>query len=92
LPDVPTVAEQGVAGFEAFAWFGLVAPARTPAAVLQTLQGDVTSILATPDMKARLTELGAEPGNVSGAAFGKFLADDTAKWTDIIGVSGAKME
>ena len=92
LPDVPTVAEQGVPGFEAFAWFGLVAPAKTSAAVLEKLQGDVVSILATPDMKARLTELGAEPGTVSGAAFGKFLGDDTAKWSELIRISGAKME
>jgi tripartite-type tricarboxylate transporter receptor subunit TctC len=92
LPDVPTVAEQGVPGFEAFAWFGLVAPAKTSAAVLEKLQGDVVSILATPDMKARLTELGAESGTVSGAAFGKFLADDTAKWSELIRISGAKME
>ena len=92
LPDVPTVAEQGVPGFEAFAWFGLVAPARTPTPVLTKLQGDVASILATPDVKARLTDLGAEPGNVAGAAFRKFLADDTAKWSELIRISGATME
>jgi tripartite-type tricarboxylate transporter receptor subunit TctC len=92
LPDVPTVAEQGVPGFEAFAWFGLVAPAGTPSAVLEQLQGGVASILASADMKTRLTELGADPGTVSGAAFGKFLSDDAAKWTDIIRISGAKME
>jgi tripartite-type tricarboxylate transporter receptor subunit TctC len=92
LPDVPTVAEQGVPGFEAFAWFGLVAPAKTPAPVLTKLQGDVASILATPAMKARLTELGAEPGNAAGAAFRKFLADDTAKWSELIRISGAAME
>jgi tripartite-type tricarboxylate transporter receptor subunit TctC len=92
LPDVPTVAEQGVPGFEAFAWFGLVAPAKTSAAVLEKLQADVVSILATPDMKARLTELGAEPGTVSGAAFGKFLTEDTAKWSELIRISGARME
>jgi tripartite-type tricarboxylate transporter receptor subunit TctC len=92
LPDVPTVSEQGVPGFEAFAWFGLVAPAKTSAAVLEKLQGDVVSILAMADMKARLTELGAEPGTVSGAAFGKFLSDDTAKWSELIRISGAKME
>jgi tripartite-type tricarboxylate transporter receptor subunit TctC len=92
LPDVPTVAEQGVPGFEAFAWFGLVAPARTPAAVLEKLQGEVASILATPDMKARLTELGAAPGSVAGDAFRKFLADDTAKWSELIRISGATME
>ena len=92
LPDVPTVAEQGVPGFEAFAWFGLVAPAKTPGAVLDKLQGDVVSILETADMKARLTELGAEAGTVSGAAFGKFLTEDTAKWSELIRISGAKME
>ena len=92
LPDVPTVAEQGVPGFEAFAWFGLVAPAKTPAVVLEKLQGDVAAILATADMKARLTELGAEPGKVSGAAFGKFLAEETAKWSELIRISGVKMD
>jgi tripartite-type tricarboxylate transporter receptor subunit TctC len=92
LPDVPTVAESGVPGFEAFSWFGLVAPAKTPASVLQTLQGAVTSILATADMQAHFTELGAETGKVSGADFGKFLAQDTAKWTKVIQVSGAKMD
>ena len=92
LPDVPTVAEQGVPGFEAFAWFGLVAPAKTPGAVLEKLQSDVVSILASADTKARLTELGAAPGTVSGAAFGKFLTEDTAKWSELIRISGAKME
>ena len=89
LPDVPTVAEQGVAGFEAFSWFGLVAPAKTPAPVLATLQAEVESVLKMPDVEKRLAELGAEPGALSGAAFGKFLAEDTAKWTKIIQASGA---
>ena len=79
-------------GFEAFAWFGLVAPAKTPGAVLEKLQSDVVSILASADTKARLTELGAAPGTVSGAAFGKFLTEDTAKWSELIRISGAKME
>jgi tripartite-type tricarboxylate transporter receptor subunit TctC len=92
LPDVPTVAEQGVPGFEAFAWFRLVAPARTPPAVLEKLEADVASILSSADMKARLTELGADPGTVLGTAFAKFLADDAAKWTKIVQISGAKME
>ncbi len=92
LPDVPTVAESGVPGFEAFSWFGMVAPAKVPAATLEKLQGDVTAILATPDMKSRLADLGAEPGTVSGAAFDKFLAEDTAKWAKVIQVSGATME
>src|SRR6201996_5075880 len=92
LPDVPTVAESGVPGFEAFSWFGMVAPAKTPAPTLEKLQGDVSAILAIPDTKSRLADLGAEPGTVSGAAFGKFLADDTAKWAKVIKTSGATME
>src|SRR5215468_12777601 len=59
LPDVPTVAESGVPGFEAFSWFGSVAAAKTPAPVLAKLQNDVAAILATPDMKTRLADLGA---------------------------------
>ena len=89
LPDVPTVAESGVPGFEAFSWFGMVAPAQTPRDVLETLQSDVAAILKMPDVQKRLAELGADPGTVTGAAFGKFLAEDTAKWTEIIKASGA---
>lgn len=92
LPDVPTVAESGVPGFEAAAWFGLVAPAKTPAPVVAKLEGDIDAILKLPDVQKRLDELGAEPGTVSGAAFGKFLADETAKWTRIIRDSGAKVD
>jgi tripartite-type tricarboxylate transporter receptor subunit TctC len=92
LPDVPTVAEQGVPGFEAFAWFGMVAPAKTPVPVLETLQREVAAILKMGDVQKRFAELGADPGTVSGSAFGKFLADDTAKWTKIIQASGASAE
>ena len=92
LPDVPTVAESGVPGFEASAWFGLVAPANTPAPVLAKLEGDVDAILKMPDVQKRFTELGAEPGTLSGEAFGKFLADETTKWTKIIRESGAKVD
>jgi tripartite-type tricarboxylate transporter receptor subunit TctC len=92
LPDVPTVAESGVPGFEAFSWFGLVAPAKTPAPVLARLQADVEAILKLPDVQKRFTELGADPGTLSGDAFGKFLADDTAKWTKIIRSSGATVD
>jgi tripartite-type tricarboxylate transporter receptor subunit TctC len=92
LTDVPTVAESGVPGFEASAWFGLVAPAKTPAPILAKLEDDIAIILKMPDVQKRLDELGAEPGTVSGAAFGKFLADETTKWTKIIRESGAKVD
>jgi tripartite-type tricarboxylate transporter receptor subunit TctC len=92
MPDVPTVAESGVPGLEASSWFGLVAPAKTPAPVLAKLEDDIAAILKMPDVQKRLDELGAEPGTVSGAAFGKFLADETTKWTKIIRESGAKVD
>jgi tripartite-type tricarboxylate transporter receptor subunit TctC len=89
LPDVPTVAESGVSGFEAFSWFGMVAPAKTPRDVLETLQSEVAAILKMPDVQKRFAELGAEPGTVTGGEFGKFLIEDSAKWTEIIKASGA---
>ena len=92
LPEVPTVAESGVPGFEASAWFGLVAPAKTPAPVLAKLEGDIAAILKMPDVMKRFDELGAEPGTVSGADFGRFLADETTKWSGIIRESGAKVD
>jgi len=92
MPDVPTIAESGVPGFEASAWFGLVAPAKTSPAVLKKLESDVAAILKMPDVQKRFTELGAEPGSVSGAAFGKFLADETTKWAKVIEASGAKVQ
>ena len=92
MPDVPTVAESGFAGFEASSWFGLVAPAKTPASVLAKLQGEVEAILEMPDVRRRLTELGAEPGTISGEAFGNYLAEETAKWSRIIRTSGATAE
>ena len=92
LPDVPTVAEQGVPGFEASAWFGLVAPAKTPQRVLEQLQAKVEAVLRLPDVQKRFADLGAEPGAISGAAFGKFLGEETTKWSAIVRASGATIE
>jgi tripartite-type tricarboxylate transporter receptor subunit TctC len=91
LPDVPTVAET-VPGFEASSWFGLVAPAKTPAPALAKLSSELEIILKMPDVKKRLAELGAEPGTVFGTAFGQFMTDETAKWGKIIQASGATVD
>jgi tripartite-type tricarboxylate transporter receptor subunit TctC len=66
-----------------------VAPAKTPAPVLAKLESEVDAILKMPDVQKRFTELGAEPGSISGAAFGRFLAEETSKWTKIVQSSGA---
>lgn len=92
MPNVPTVAESGVPGFETSAWFGLVAPAKTPPAVLAKLTDAVNKALTSPDVVKRFQDLGAEPGTVSGAAYGAFLQAETKKWADVIKASGAKAE
>ena len=92
LPDVPTIAEQGLAGFDASSWYGLVAPARTPEPVLAKLRDEVAKALKAPDMIARIHELGSEPGTVFGSDFGAFMATETRKWADVIRTSGAKAD
>lgn len=92
LPNVPTVAEQGLPGFESSSWYGLVAPAKTPEPVLVRLRAEVAKALAAPDMAARIRELGSEPGTAFGADFAAFLAAETKKWAEVIRASGAKAE
>ena len=92
LPDVPTIAEQGLAGFDASSWYGLVAPAKTPEPVLAKLRDEVAKALKAPDMIARIHELGSEPGTVFGSDFGAFMAAETRKWADVIRASGAKAD
>ena len=92
LPDVPTIAEQGVPGFDASSWYGLVAPAKTPEPVLAKLREEVAKALKTPDMVARIRELGSEPGTAFGKDFGAFMAAETKKWAEVIRASGAKAD
>jgi len=92
LPAVPTIAEQGVHGFDASSWYGLVAPAKTPEPVLAILREEVAKALKAPDMIAHIRELGSEPGVVLGKDFGAFLAQETKKWAEIIRASGAKAD
>jgi tripartite-type tricarboxylate transporter receptor subunit TctC len=92
LPDVPTIAEQGVPGFDAASWYGIVAPAKTPEPVLATLREEVAKALKAPDMIAHIRELGSEPGTVFGKDFGAFLAQETKKWAEVIRASGAKAD
>jgi tripartite-type tricarboxylate transporter receptor subunit TctC len=92
LPDLPTVAEQGLPGFEASSWYGLVAPAKTPEPILAKLRDEVAKALEAPDMVARIRELGSEPGTAFGNDFAAFLAAETKKWAQVIRASGAKAD
>ena len=93
LPDVPTVAEAGpVKGFEASSWFGLLAPAGTPAEIVNRLQQESAKALASPLLKERLLAQGALPGGMPPADFARFIAAETAKWAAVVKSSGAKVD
>lgn len=92
MPDVPTLAESGVPGFEATAWFGLVAPAATPAPVIEKLAGTLAIILKDRAVIQRFAELGAEPGSLTPAEFKRFIDAETAKWTAVVKESGARID
>lgn len=93
LPDLPTVAEAGpLKGFEASSWFGLLAPAGTPADVVNRVQQETAKALATPAMKERLLAQGAIPSGMSPADFAALIAAETKKWAAVVKASGAKVD
>jgi tripartite-type tricarboxylate transporter receptor subunit TctC len=92
LANLPTIAEQGLPGFDASSWLGLVAPAHAPAPVLAKLTEEVAKVIKSPDVVARIHELGSEPGTVLGKDFAAFMAHETRKWAQVIRASGAKAD
>jgi tripartite-type tricarboxylate transporter receptor subunit TctC len=92
LPDLPTVAEQGLAGFDSSSWVALVAPARTPAPVLAKLRAEVAKVLTSPDIVARIRELGSEPGTATEKDVRAFMDGEAKKWAEVIRISGAKAD
>ncbi|MES2398470.1 MAG: tripartite tricarboxylate transporter substrate binding protein [Pseudomonadota bacterium] len=92
LPDVPTVAEQGFAGFSAIQWWGLCAPAKTPAPVVARLNKALNDALALTDIKARLHEMAAEPRPLTPAQFDTFLKAEVFKWTKLVSDTHLKIE
>ena len=90
-PDLPTIAESGVDGYEATAWNGLLAPAATPKPVVEQLNKAVNEILAQPDVAKRLAADGADPGSGSAADFDKFIRAELEKWAAAVKTSGAVM-
>lgn len=91
-PDVPTVAEAGVPGYEATIWLGVMAPAKTPRAVLEKLNSEITRITGRADVRKTWNEQGAEPLSMNLGEFEKYLTADIAKWTQVVKVSGARAD
>jgi len=92
VPDLPPVAEGGVAGYEAIGWFGLLVPAATPAAVVEKLSADANRVLNDPEVKQRMLALGAEPSANTPAQFAAFIRADQAKWSKLMRERGIQPE
>ncbi|MEI8144279.1 MAG: tripartite tricarboxylate transporter substrate binding protein [Alphaproteobacteria bacterium] len=92
LPDVPTLAESGLSGFDTGVWWGIVAPAGLPSAVMEKLTADLRAAIRTPETLARLEQLGASPVASTPSEFISFLAAETAKWGPIIRAADVKIE
>ena len=91
-PELPTVAEAGLPGFEVTAWYGLLAPTGTPGEVIKRIYAEAQRILALPEVKNRMLTLGFEPVGNTPEQFGAFIHTEIAKWAKVIRESGVKPE
>ncbi len=92
LPDVPTVSEAGVPGYEATIWLGIMAPAATPKAIVERLNAEIRKILSSAEVKQAWAKQGAAPMNMSTEEFSQYLRADIAKWAQVVKISGAKVD
>ena len=92
LPDTPTIAESGLPGFEASSWFGVLAPAGTPPAIIARLNAEIGAWLASAEAKEKMLALGANIGGGSPEDFARHIAAETAKWQKVVKASGAKVD
>ncbi len=92
LPQIPTVAESGYKGFEAVTWFGLLGPAKLPAAVVSTVNAELNKALNSPDLRKKLEDQGLNVTPSTADEFGKLIKTDIAKWAPVVKDSGAKVD
>ncbi len=91
-PNVPTMQESGFKGFDVSSWFGLMAPAGTPAPIIDKLNAAVLKALAKPDVQKKMQDLGAEPQKTTPAEFGAFIKKEVETWGPVVKASGAKVD
>jgi len=89
LPDVPTVSEAGLPGFEVTSWYGIFAPAALPGNLVAKVNGDVAAILQAADLRERLQRMDADPSPLSPEDFARFVREEIAKWAKVVKASGA---
>ena len=92
MPDVPTLNESGVPGYDAVIWLGIMAPINTPRAIVNKLNAEITKAVTRADVKADWARQGATPMQMSPDAFAKYVREDIDKWAQVVKVSGAKFE
>jgi len=92
LPDIPTVAEKGFPGFEAYSWTGIMVPKGTPPAIVTKVSNAISQIVENPQVAAQMEQIGATPMYKGPDQFGKFVNAEIAKWATVIQQSGAKIE
>ena len=91
LPNVPTLTESGVPGYEAISWLGFMAPAGTPAPIVNRLNAEIGRLVSRPDIKANWAKQSMETSVMSPAEYDKFLRSEIDKWAEVVKVSGAKI-
>ena len=91
-PDVPTLAESGLPGFEVGSWQGVFAPAGTPPAIVKRLNNEIVKIINMPEVREKLAALGAEPVGNSPEEFAAMVKAEVVKWADVVKKSGAKVD
>ena len=92
VPDLPTLAEAGVPGFEAITWHGVVVPSATPTPLVERLNRDIVAVLGAPDLRERLAALGAEVRAGTPREFADYIAAEIPKWSKVVRDSGARIE
>jgi tripartite-type tricarboxylate transporter receptor subunit TctC len=91
-PEVPTIAEAALPGFEASNWYGIVAPAKTPPAVIRKIHDDIARALALPDIRERMQNQGMDPTSTTPDEFSAYIRSEIGKWAKVVKASGAKPE
>jgi len=92
IPDLPTIAELGFQGFEATAWYGLMAPSGAPRPIIERIHSETVKVLAMPDVRAKFADLGMEVTGTSPEEFARIIKEETPRWTKVIRDSGAKAD